>query len=123
MMSRGVIIIALAVALAIVGAAADLSAQAGGGQPALNVVGKWAVSQSRCADEVLEFTADGHFTSTLDENEPRGGSYKTQRDRIILVDDDAPDEDLTWILIDFSPARLVAFDETIEADRRLVKCR
>lgn len=125
-MSRGVIIIALAVALAYVGATADSIAQQGQqaqGQQALNVVGKWAVSQSRCADEALEFTADGHFTSTLDENEPRGGSYKTRRDRIILVDDDAPDEELTWMLIDFSPQRLVAFDETIEADRRLVRCR
>lgn len=125
MMSRGVIIIALAVALAYVGATADsLAQQAQGQQQApLNVVGKWAVSQSRCADEVLEFTVDGHFTSTLDENEPRGGSYKTRRDRILFTDDDAPDEELTWMMIDFSPARLVAFDETIEADRRLVRCR
>lgn len=124
MMSRGVIIIALAAALATVGAAADsIAQQPASNQQALNVVGKWAVSQSRCADEALEFTADGHFTSTLDENEPRGGSYKTRRDRILLTDDDAPDEELTWMVIDFSPARLVAFDETIEADRRLVKCR
>lgn len=113
MMSRGVIIIALAVALASVGAAAQ----------SLSVVGKWAVSQSRCDSEAIEFTADGHFTSTLDENEPREGSYKTGRDRIILMDDDNPDGEQALIILDFTPTRLVAFDETIEADRRLVKCR
>jgi len=117
MMSRGVIIIALAAALAYVGAAADTFAQS------LNVVGKWAVSQARCEEEVLEFTADGHFKSTLDENEAREGKYKTGRDRIILIDEDEPDRELALMVIDYTPTRLVAFDETIEADRRLVKCR
>lgn len=127
MMSRGAIIIALAAALALVSAAAEF-APAQAQQQSLNVaaaslVGKWAVSQSRCEDEAIDFAADGHFRSTLDENEPRAGSYKVRRDRIILVDDDAPDEELTLMILDFSPGRLVAFDETIEGDRRLVKCR
>ncbi len=113
MMSRGVIIIALAVALASVGAAAQ----------SLSVVGKWAVSQSRCETESIEFTADGAFKSTLDEAEPREGKYRVGRDRIILLDDAEPDRELALIVLDYTPTRLVAFDETIESDRRLVRCR
>ncbi|QDO98486.1 hypothetical protein FNB15_14895 [Ferrovibrio terrae] len=113
MMSRGVIIIALAVALAHAGAAAQ----------SVSVVGKWAVSQSRCDSETIAFEADGAFTSTLDDNQPRAGKYRTGRDRIILLDEQEPDRELALIIIDFSPTRLVAFDETIESDRRLVKCR
>ena len=112
-MSRGAVIVALAAALASAGAAAQ----------SLNVVGRWAVSQQRCDSEVLEFGADGKFRSTLDEREAREGSYRTGRDRIILLDDAEPDRELALIVIDFSPTRLVAFDETIEADRRLVRCR
>ncbi|WP_341910714.1 hypothetical protein [Ferrovibrio terrae] len=112
-MSRGVIIIALAVALAHAGAAAQ----------SLSVVGKWAVSQSRCDTEAIAFEADGHFSSTLDDKEPRAGQYRLGRDRIILLDDAEPDRELALIVIDYSPTRLVAFDETIESDRRLVKCR
>jgi hypothetical protein len=117
MMSRGVIIIALAVALAYAGAAAQSFAQS------LVVAGKWAVSQSRCETEALEFTADGQFTSTLDDKEPRTGKYRLGRDRIILLDDAEPDRELALIVLDYTPTRLVAFDETIESDRRLVKCR
>ncbi len=118
MMSRGVIIIALAVALAHAGAAAQsASAQS------ISVVGKWAVSQSRCETEVLAFEADGHFSSTLDEKEPRAGQYKLGRDRIILLDEQEPDRELALIILDYTPTRLVAFDETIESDRRLIKCR
>lgn len=113
MMSRGAIIIALAVALAHAGAAAQ----------SLSVVGKWAVSQSRCDSEAIAFEADGHFSSTLDDKEPRAGQYRLGRDRIILLDDAEPDRELALIVIDYSPTRLVAFDETIESDRRLVKCR
>jgi hypothetical protein len=110
----GLIIIALAAALASVGAAA---------QSSLNVAGKWAVSQSRCESEAIAFEADGSFTSTLDEAQPRSGKYRTGRDRIILLDEQEPDRELALIILDFTPTRLVAFDETIESDRRLVKCR
>jgi hypothetical protein len=113
MMSRGVIIIALAVALASAGAAAQ----------SISVVGKWAVSQSRCETEAISFEADGSFASTLDDAQPRSGKYRTGRDRIILLDEQEPDRELALIIIDISPTRLVAFDETIESDRRLVKCR
>ena len=113
MMSRGVIIIALAVALTSVGAAAQ----------SLNVVGKWAVSQSRCDTETIAFEADGSFSSTLDDAQPRAGKYRTGRDRIILLDEQEPDRELALIILDYTPTRLVAFDETIESDRRLVKCR
>ena len=90
----------------------------------LNVVGRWAVSNERCqAGELIEFSADGSFRSTLDENEPREGQYKTGRDRIILLDAAEPDRELALIVLDHTPTRLVAFDETIEADRRLVRCR
>lgn len=118
MMSRGVIIIALAVALAHAGAAAQsVSVQAS------FLPGKWAVSQSRCETEAISFEADGSFSSTLDEAQPRSGKYRTGRDRIILLDEQEPDRELALIVIDFTPTRLVAFDETIESDRRLVKCR
>lgn len=90
----------------------------------LNVVGRWAVSPERCAaGELIEFGADGQFRSTLDEAEPREGRYRTGRDRIVLLDESEPDRELALIVLDFSPTRLVAFDETIEADRRLVRCR
>lgn len=118
MMSRGVIIIALAAALTSVGAAAQSIAV----QPS-SILGKWAVSQSRCESETIAFEADGSFSSTLDDAQPRAGKYRTGRDRIILLDEQEPDRELALIVIDFSPTRLVAFDETIESDRRLVKCR
>ena len=106
----------LIAALALI--ATDASAQS------LNVVGRWAVSNERCqSGELIEFSADGSFKSTLDENEPREGQYRTGRDRIILLDANEPDRELALIVIDHSPNRLVAFDETIEADRRLMRCR
>ena len=118
MMSRGVIIIALAAVLTSVGAAAQsASAQS------ISVAGKWAVSQSRCETEAISFEADGSFSSTLDEAQPRNGKYRTGRDRIILLDEQEPDRELALIIIDYTPTRLVAFDETIESDRRLVRCR
>lgn len=129
MMSRGVIVIALAAALVSAGAAAPIRfASSAWAQQAVNitkaaVLGKWAVSQSRCETEAIEFDNEGRFTSTLDENEPREGAYKTARDRIILLDDDNPDGEQALIVLDFSATRLVAYDETIESDRRLVKCR
>lgn len=125
MMSRGVIVIALAAALVSAGAAAPVHVHA---QQAVTitkaaVLGKWAVSQSRCETEAIAFDSEGRFTSTLDENEPREGEYKTARDRIILLDDDNPEGEQALIVLDFSATRLVAYDETIESDRRLVKCR
>jgi hypothetical protein len=118
MTSRGVIVIALAAALASVGAAAQFAyAQS------ISVAGKWAVSQSRCDSEAISFEADGSFSSTLDEAQARNGKYRTGRDRIVLLDEQEPDRELALIVIDYSPTRLVAFDETIESDRRLVKCR
>lgn len=113
MMSRGVIIIALAVALASVSAAAQ----------SISILGRWAVSQSRCDTEAIAFEADGSFSSTLDDTQPRSGKYRTGRDRIILLDEQEPDRELALIILDYTPTRLVAFDETIESDRRLVKCR
>lgn len=105
-------------------AAALALASAGAGAQSLNVIGKWAVSNERCeSGELIEFAADGSFRSTLDEDEPREGQYRTGRDRIILLDADEPDRELALIVIDFTPNRLVAFDETIEADRRLTRCR
>jgi hypothetical protein len=99
-------------------------APAGGFAQSLNVIGKWAVSNERCQNgELIEFASNGSFKSTLDENEPREGRYRTGRDRIILLDAAEPDRELALIVIDYSPNRLVAFDETIEADRRLMRCR
>lgn len=103
--------------------AAALVAGAAIAQASLPVQGKWAVSQERCASESIEFGADGRFRSTLDEAEARYGNYKTGADRIILVDEAEPDRELALIILDLTPSRLVVFDETIEADRRLVKCR
>lgn len=106
---------------------AGLGAAAAVAQPAVvqpgMVAGRWAVSPARCDTEALSFAADGTFTSTLDGQAERSGKYRTARDRIILVDAEEPDRELALILIDLSPTRLVAFDETVEADRRLVKCR
>lgn len=97
---------------------------AGAAAQSLEVIGRWAASNERCqSGELIEFLADGSFRSMLDENEPREGQYKTGRDRIILLDAAEPDRELALIVIDHSPNRLVAFDETIESDRRLVRCR
>lgn len=110
---RGAILIA-AMALAAMSAAAQ----------SLDVVGKWAVSNERCqSGELIEFLSDGSFKSTLDESEPRQGQYKTGSDRIVLIDANEPDRELALIVLDLTPNRLVAFDETIEADRRLMRCR
>lgn len=99
-------------------------ASAGAAAQPLNVVGKWAVSNERCqSGELIEFATDGSFKSTLDEAEPREGKYRTGRDRIILLDANEPDRELALIVLDLTPTRLVAFDETIEADRRLMRCR
>ena len=88
-MSRGVIIIALAVALAHAGAAAQ----------SVSVAGKWAVSQSRCETEAISFESDGSFNSTLDDAQPRSGKYRTGRDRIILLDEQEPDRELAdWLI-------------------------
>lgn len=110
---RGAILIA-AMALAAMSAAAQ----------SLDVVGKWAVSNERCqSGELIEFLSDGSFKSTLDESGPRQGQYKTGSDRIVLIDANEPDRELALIVLDLTPNRLVAFDETIEADRRLMRCR
>jgi hypothetical protein len=109
--------------VAFIAMAAALVSGAAMAQSALPVQGKWAVSQERCATESIEFAADGKFVSTLDAAEPRQGTYKTGRDRIILLDEAEPDRELALIILDLTATRLVAFDETIEADRRLVKCR
>lgn len=92
-------------------------------QVSLPVQGRWAVSQERCATESIEFGADGKFVSTLDADGVRQGGYRTGADRIILLDEAEPDRELALIILDLTATRLVAFDETIEADRRLVKCR
>lgn len=123
MMSRGVIIIALAVALAHAGAAAQSAYAQSVSVQASSLLGKWAVSQSRCDTETIAFESDGSFNSTLDDAQPRAGKYRTGRDRIILLDEQEPDRELALIILDYTPTRLVAFDETIESDRRLVKCR
>lgn len=103
--------------------AAALVSGAAVAQSALPVQGRWAVSQERCATESIEFAADGKFVSTLDADGARQGSYRTGADRIILLDEVEPDRELALIILDLTATRLVAFDETIEADRRLVKCR
>ena len=73
--------------------------------------------------EAISFESDGSFNSTLDDAQPRSGKYRTGRDRIILLDEQEPDRELALIILDYTPTRLVAFDETIESDRRLVRCR
>jgi hypothetical protein len=103
--------------------AAALVSGAAVAQASLPVQGRWAVSQERCATESIEFGTDGKFVSTLDADGVRQGSYKTGADRIVLLDEAEPDRELALIILDLTTTRLVAFDETIEADRRLVKCR
>ncbi|HEX6959474.1 MAG TPA: hypothetical protein VF194_15935 [Ferrovibrio sp.] len=89
-----------------------------------SLVGRWSEGQAGCGrGEVLEFTAEGGFRSTLDEGDPREGRYRVNRDRIILVDNAEPDHEVMLFVLDLSATNLTAFDESIEADRRLVKCR
>lgn len=87
-----------------------------------DLVGRWATSQGQCPAEYLQFGRDGRFESTLDD-EKREGTWRASRERVTLTDENEPDRPLTLHLLDFSGSRLVAFDETIEADRRLVRCR
>jgi len=88
------------------------------------IVGRWAVSAEACnAGEMLEFTTEGGFRSTLDDDDPHEGRFRTERDHIILLDANEPDRELALVVLDLSPNRMTAFDETIEADRMLVRCR
>ncbi len=88
------------------------------------ILGRWAINPAACeAGELLEFTQEGGFRSTLDEGDPREGRVRTERDKIILIDAEQPDRELALVVFDLTPQKLVAFDETIEADRMLVRCR
>lgn len=88
----------------------------------IDVVGRWAGSADRCVAEFLLLERDGSYESRLDD-EPRKGRWRLQRDRLTLVADDEPDSPIVMHILDHGPNRLVAFDESIEADRRLLRCR
>lgn len=103
-------------------AALALLVPAVAGAQAINLVGRWAVSADRCADDSLLFERDGSFASTLDGDDVKG-SWKLQRDRVTLVPGDEPDRPVVLHVLDHSPGRLLVFDESIEADRRLTRCR
>jgi hypothetical protein len=88
------------------------------------IVGRWGMSVEGCnAGEILEFTTEGGYRSTLDEGDPHEGRFRTERDHIILMDADEPDRELALVVMDMAPNKLVVFDETIESDRMLVRCR
>ncbi len=89
---------------------------------AAELAGRWAVSQDRCETEYLLFEANGHYASTLDDDK-REGTWKLARDRVTLTPADEPDNPANMHILDHTASRLVAFDETIEADRRLLSCR
>ena len=89
---------------------------------AAELAGRWAVSQDRCETEYLLFEANGHYASTLDEDK-REGTWKLARDRVTLTPADEPDNPANMHILDHTASRLVAFDETIESDRRLLRCR
>lgn len=92
--------------------------------PAQNIdlVGRWAASQGQCEAEFILFERDGNFRSTLDE-EPRDGTWKIARDRVTLTASDEPDRPSVMHILDYTGSRMVAFDEAIESDRRLQRCR
>ena len=81
------------------------------------------MDRGRLAGLVSRQRAEDCAKVSWSEAQPRSGKYRTGRDRIILLDEQEPDRELALIILDYTPTRLVAFDETIESDRRLVKCR
>jgi len=91
-------------------------------QSAGDFAGRWASSAGQCESEYLLLEKDGSYASTLDE-EKHEGKWRAQRDRLVLTDNDEPDRPFLLQILDFSGNRLVAFDESIESDRRLTRCR
>lgn len=120
-MRRAAVIATLAVAL--LGGAAAAAAETVTVRPGM-ILGRWGMSAEACsAGEMLEFTAEGGYRSTLDEGDPHEGRFRTERDHIILLDANEPDRELALVVMDMAPNKLIVFDETIESDRLLVRCR
>ena len=82
--------------------------------------GRWGADPADCRDDAITFRAGGRFEARFD-GQDRAGTFRLERDRLILTSDEG-DEQVMPVL-ELSSQRIVLFDETIEADRRLRPCR
>jgi hypothetical protein len=82
--------------------------------------GLWAVRRQECAERFLRLDGDGRFENRLGD-ESRAGRFMVQGDRIVLRADDGDEQVMP--VMDYAGERLVLFDDSVEADRRLVRCR
>jgi predicted NBD/HSP70 family sugar kinase len=82
--------------------------------------GLWAVRRQECAERFIRFDGDGRFENRLGE-ETRSGRFAVQGDRLVLRADDGDEQVMP--VMDHAGDRLVLFDDSVEADRRLVRCR
>jgi hypothetical protein len=81
--------------------------------------GLWAARRQECSERFIRFDADGRFENRLGD-EARAGRFRAERDRIVLRGEDG--EEQVMPVMDRTDTRLVLFDESVEADRRLVRC-
>ena len=82
--------------------------------------GLWAVRRQECAERFLRLDGDGRFENRLGDD-TRTGRFTVQGDRLVLRADDG--EEQVMPVMDHAGDRLVLFDDSVEADRRLVRCR
>ncbi len=82
--------------------------------------GTWAVRPQACATQFLKLEPGGRFENRLG-NEAKTGRFRAREDRLEFREDDGDEQ--TMPVMDHADTLLVLFDDTVEADRRLVKCR
>ena len=81
--------------------------------------GLWAPRADECKAVFLLLRPNGEFEHRLGD-EPRKGRFSANAERITLRFEDGEDQVLP--VMDRTESRLVLFDETVEGDRRLVRC-
>jgi len=81
--------------------------------------GVWAPRADACKTAFLALRPSGEFENRLGD-EPRKGRFRATADRITLRFEEGEEQVLP--VMDRTESRLVLFDETVEGDRRLVRC-
>ena len=84
--------------------------------------GRWAVSQDDCQDHALALQPGGLVSFALGDDPPRNGKYKIAKDEVTIDYEDG-DEQVLPILESGSPDKLYLYDDSIESDWRLQRCR
>ncbi len=111
MSRRGKVALGLVLALAVMAQAR-----------AADQTGRWAVSQDQCQDHALVLQAGGKVDFALGDDPPRSGKYSIVREELRIEYEDG-DEQVLPILESGAPDKLYLYDDSIESDWRLVRCR